>query len=240
MKWYDAHIHIGEDVDGVSASLADVEDLFERNVIDKAVVFCFDEKKGLDHGNERIRKTVEAHDHLVGLFRVDPAIHDPDDLRGLDAFAGYKFHPRAQDFSMQHVYEHLDVAAEEDKPCLFHTGGWSKRAHPEEILEAAEIHRDTDIIMAHTTKGYYFQAPDEFRDTIQELDNVYIDVSLHITPLGIKTLVDDLGADRVLFASDFPYGHPRPLQMDVKLSGISDAAMERVTWKNTDGLFFSQ
>lgn len=243
MQWYDVHVHIGRDEGGVSASRDEVAALFDDGWIDKAVVFCMDEVEGIEHGNRRIREIVEDDDRLAGLFRVDPAIHAPDDLETAadEGFAGFKLHPRSQDFGLQRVHDHLRVAGDRGLPVLVHTGvgdSIRRRAHPEEVLEAAELHRGTDIIMAHNTKGYYFHAPERFRNTMKTLDNVYIDSSLHCTPLSVETLVDDLGADRVLFASDYPYGHPVPMQKNVEFADIDDAAAEQVAWRNTDRLFF--
>ncbi len=246
MQWIDAHVHVGEDTDGISATELDVDNLFADGYIDKAVVFCFDEVNGIDYGNKRTRELVSDDDRMAGLFRVDPHEHDEDDLKRAvqNGFTGFKMHPRSQDFSMQHAYEHMRVIGELDVPVLIHTGvgddpSGFNRAHPEEILETAEIHRNTDVILAHNTKGYYFHAPVAFRERLKALDNVYIDISLHCTPLSVETLVDDLGAETALFASDFPYGHPVPMQKNVEYADITNEAAERVAWKNADDLFFS-
>jgi predicted TIM-barrel fold metal-dependent hydrolase len=245
MEWIDAHVHIGEDVDGIVSSYEDVEYLFAEDWIDKAVVFALHEEQGIDHGNRHIRDLVRDDDRLAGLFRVDPAEHILDDLAAAgedDGFAGFKMHPRAQHFAMHEVHEMLDLIGDLDVPVLVHTGvgdtGGFNRAHPEAVLDAAATHQDTDIILAHTTKGYYYHAPESFRNTFNELDNAYLDISLHCTPLGIETLADDLGADRILFASDFPYGHPVPMQKNVEYATIPDHAAERIAWKNAERLFF--
>lgn len=266
MQWIDVHVHVGEDAGGVSATENDVFQLFEDGHLDGAVVFCFNEVGGIDRGNQRIRELVSGDDRMAGLFRVDPAVHDEDDLKravnegvvrshrspndvqtgSFGGFCGFKLHPRSQDFSMQHAYEHMQVIGELDVPALIHTGvgddpstGFT-RAHPEEILEAAEIHRHTDVILAHNTKGYYFHAPDDFKQRLRSLENVYIDISLHCTPLGVETLVDELGAKKLLFASDFPYGHPVPMQKNIAYADIAEEAAEHIAWRNTEELFFSR
>lgn len=244
MQWIDAHVHIGNDSGGIDASREEVEQLLADGYLDHAIVFCMDEVDGLQHGNDRIHKITVDHDDLTALFRIDPELHDPDTL--VDAvdrgFAGFKMHPRAQDFGMQQVYEHLELIGDLDVPVIVHTGvgdtSGFNRAHPEAVLDAAEVHQDTDVILAHTTKGYYFHAPDDFLNTFRDLDNAYLDISLHCTPLAIETLSDDLGADRILFASDYPYGHPRPMQENVRQATIPDQAAERIAWKNAERLFF--
>lgn len=244
MKWIDAHVHIGNDTSGVSATLDEVTQLFDDDYLDQAVVFCFNEQDGIAHGNHRIADVVADDDRLVGLFRVDPEIHRPEDLEAAaeNGFAGFKMHPRSQDFGMQQVYEHLETVGDLGKPVLIHTGvgddQGTRRAHPEEIAEAAAIHTDTDIILAHNTKGYYFHAPDSFVNTLKRLDNIYIDISLHCTPLGVETMVNELGAEKLLFASDYPYGHPVPMQKNIEFANISDDEAEMIASRNADQLFF--
>lgn len=242
MKWIDAHTHIGNDVGDIDGRYDDIAAWLDDGTLDKAVVFCMNEVEGIQQGNKNIRKTVQDDDRLAGLFRVDPAIHDPADLREADAFAGFKMHPRAQDFGMQRVYEHMEAIGETGKPVLIHTGIGDDpglgRAHPEEIMDAAEIHSETDIIFAHNTKGYYFHAPDTFIESFQTLDNVYIETSLHCTPLSIETLTDDLGKDKVLFGSDYPYGHPVPMQKNIECADVSEDVAGAVAWKNAERLFF--
>ncbi len=237
MQFIDSHVHIGVDRDGISASKSDVEQLIDRGWIDKAVVFCLDEVDGIKTGNANIQQAVQNDDRFAGLFRVDPRIHTPDDLRKTD-LAGFKMHPRSQDFSMQTVYQHLDVIGELDKPVLIHTGGWSKRAHPEEIIEAAENHPNTTFIAAHNTKGYYYQTSEEWRQRFIDADNLHMETSLNCTPKGIETLVAEIGAERVVYGTDFPYGHPVPMNKNIEYADIPDEAKEKITWQNAERLFF--
>lgn len=239
MRFIDSHVHIGVDREGISASKQDVEQLIDSGWIEKAVVFCLDEVDGIQTGNRQIMESVEGDDRFAGLFRIDPSIHEPDDLRETD-LAGFKMHPRSQDFSMQTVYQHLETIGELGKPVLIHTGGWSKRAHPEEIIEAAENHPDTTIIAAHNTKGYYYQTTDAWRQRFIDADNLYMETSLNCTPSGIELLVDQLGADRVVYGTDFPYGHPVPMNKNVEYADIPDEAKEKLAWRNADRLFFQQ
>ncbi|MFB6077332.1 MAG: amidohydrolase family protein [Candidatus Nanohaloarchaea archaeon] len=238
MEWTDAHVHIGDDAGGASGDLDEIDAFMVDGTIDRAVVFCMDERDGIPAGNDRVRETVAGRDDLAGLFRIDPSVHDPADLRDREAFAGYKMHPRAQDFGMQEVYRHLEAIADEGKPVIIHTGvGDGSRMHPEDILETASVHRDVDIVLAHNAKGYVFHA-DGFREALGDLDNAYMDISLHCTPFGVEMLVDDLGADHVLFASDYPYGHPAPMRQNVELADITEDEREMVAGGTADRLFF--
>ncbi|MDY6776823.1 MAG: amidohydrolase family protein [Candidatus Nanohaloarchaea archaeon] len=238
MRWIDAHLHIGEDEGGEKMDREELLGTMDEYDLDRGVVFAFNEVDGIDEGNRKIREAVSGEERLEGLFRVDPDLHGPRDLKQADWASGFKFHPRSQDFGMQEVYEHLQAAGEVDRPALVHTGGWSKRGHPDEVVESAEVHTGTDFVLAHNLKGYYFHAPDEFREKLQGLDNAYLDISLMTTPGGLATLAEDLGADRILFASDYPYGHPLPMKENVRLAPIGEEERERIAWRNAERLFF--
>ncbi len=237
MEWIDAHTHIGEDRGGVSASIEDLEELLD-DYIDRAVVFCMDEVDGIPAGNSRIRELVADDNRLAGLFRLDPAVHDPGDVADADWAGGIKLHPRSQDFTLDQIGPYFDVIDARDLPVLVHTGlEEGEGSHPSSVLDAAERHDGVTFVAAHTTKGYYFQS-ESFRERIRGLDNVAIEISLHCTPLGVEVLVDDLGADRVLFGSDAPYGHPLPMQKNVELADITDREAGLVAGGNAERLFF--
>ncbi|MDY6765891.1 MAG: amidohydrolase family protein [Candidatus Nanohaloarchaea archaeon] len=238
MKYIDAHVHVGYDKDGVSTSIRDVEELIAEGLIDGAVVFAFNEKDGIEQGNERIAGVAAEHENIAGLFRVDPAIHDPGDLRGLDGFHGFKMHPHSQDFRMREVYDYLQVIGDTEKPVLIHSGEWIERGHPEGVIDAAEDNPGTDIVAAHNLKGYYYSAPDEYVDKVQRLDNLHIEVSTMCTPMMLEVLVQDLGADRILYGTDYPYGHPLPMNKNFELADIPPEKKEKAAWKNAERLFF--
>ncbi|MDY6761772.1 MAG: amidohydrolase family protein [Candidatus Nanohaloarchaea archaeon] len=237
MQWIDAHTHVGDDRGGIAATVEDLEELLDT-YISGAVVFCMDEVDGIPAGNRRIQEIVADDDRLAGLFRLDPAEHDPADIVDAGWASGVKLHPRSQDFTLEGVDRYLAVAEEHGLPVLVHTGlEEGEGSHPSSVLDAAERRPDLRFVAAHTTKGYYFQSS-AFQERMQQRDNVSIEISLHCTPLGVEVLVDDLGADRVLFGSDAPYGHPLPVQKNVELADIPDEAGAKVAGKNAERLFF--
>ncbi len=238
MEWIDAHLHIGEDRSGVTNSLAETRELFEEGHIDRAVVFCLDEADGIPAGNQRIREIIEGDDRLQGLFRLDPDIHQPDDLKGQDDFAGFKLHPRSQDFRLDEIPEYLDAIEETGKPVLIHTGIWREFTHPRIVANAMAERDGSPVVLAHSLIGYYFHAPEPWREKMQGLDHIHIDLSLYSTALKNEVLLEELGADRLLFASDFPYDHPATRKKVVEMTDASDEEIEKMAGGNAERLFF--
>lgn len=237
MEWIDAHVHIGDDDDGISARKRDLEEFLDDGTLDGAVVFAFNEREGIPGGNERVLDAAGDDDRLAPLFRVDPAVHDPADLADAGEFAGFKLHPRSQDFELEAVGAHMDAMAATGRPVLIHTGIWRDHTHPRRVVEAvADV--DTDVVLAHNLIGYYYNAPGEFRERLQGLEHVHVDLSIHCTPLGVEVLVRDLGPDRLLFASDYPYGHPAPMRENVELADVDGDAKEAIAGGTARRLFF--
>ncbi|MBS1263659.1 MAG: hypothetical protein MAG715_00844 [Methanonatronarchaeales archaeon] len=154
MEWIDAHVHIGHDRKFLSSSPEEVTGFLDSGVLDRVVAFAMDEVDGIPAGNDRVRRVVERDDRVAALFRVDPAVHDPEDLLDTGEFAGFKIHPSAQGFSLDEFGAYLEAAGETGKPVLSHTGEWGEEPHPESLLDTALEFPGVDLVFAH---GLYAQ-----------------------------------------------------------------------------------
>lgn len=236
MKWIDSHVHIGADKDGKKNDLLDVKELFKKNWIDKAVIFCFNEKNGIKEGNKKIKKIIEKNKNIIGLYRLDPKKHTSKDLLGLENFKGFKLHPHSQKFKLRNITNYLEILEEIGKPVLIHVGHWGENPHPKEVVEAAS-QLNLPIIFAHSIRGYYFKAEQSIRKKFKNNENIYIDLSFQASHSAIEVLSAELGADRLLFASDYPYGHPLPVKKSIKLADISKKDKKKISHKNAEKLF---
>lgn len=66
---------------------------------------------------------------------------------------------------------------------------------------------------------------DEIRRRLAGLDNVWVDTSFH-SPESIRTLMETFGPERVLYASDWPWGHRNPGIRSVRVACRGDAKLE--------------
>lgn len=238
LNWIDSHVHLGSDRDGKEVSLSEIKSLFNHEQLDKAVVFCFDEKKGIGKGNGRILEIIEDNEKIAGLFRINPKKHSLEDLRNTEKFSGFKLHPHAQDFELKNISRYLDVLEKIGKPVLFHVGHWGEKPHPEDLMKVAENYSNLKLIFAHSLRGYYFKATKEFNEMLKGNDNIYLDLSFQASPSAVETLIDNLGSERLLFASDYPYGHPAPVKKSVELADISKEEIGDIAYRNAQKLFF--
>src|SRR5690242_6301657 len=101
---FDAHTHLGTDIDGMVGRYEELEAMLDRYGISRCFIFCLDEPDrhpGFRAGNDRTMAFAErSQGRMLPFVRLDLA-EDPigEATRVLDLGArGIKLHPRAQKF----------------------------------------------------------------------------------------------------------------------------------------------
>jgi predicted TIM-barrel fold metal-dependent hydrolase len=129
-----------------------------------------------------------------------------------DFIHGVKLHPSVDRIRVTDpvVAPYLDFAASEGLPVMIHCGRWEEMASYRLALEAARTHPNCAFILSHMGGD----TPDLEMGTIDAIVNGGLG-NVHLGTEGVReywavqTAVEVLGADRVIFGSDFPLGHPR-------------------------------
>ncbi len=127
---YDAHTHLGNDIDGMVANYDELIGLLDRYGFSQANVFCMDEhdrEPAFTVANDRTLAYAEkAAGRLVPYVRLDLTTRPLEEARRcLDLGAqGIKLHPRAQAFSLddERLAPIFELATERDVPILIHGG----------------------------------------------------------------------------------------------------------------------
>ncbi len=203
---------------------APVEELIEQMdlaSVDVAVVLAVatqSNRKATAQYNDFIAHTVEEFpDRLVGFGSVHPA----DGKKALEelervvdlGLKGIKLHPL-----FQHVHcdspemnQIAESAAQLDIPLFIHSYFPYMTEEAEHLYNLITAHPGTQFILAHTGGHTFldFYAYVEMRSKGQ--DNVYFEISslsvmFRKSPYTehIKWLVEQMGADRVIFGSNYP------------------------------------
>jgi predicted TIM-barrel fold metal-dependent hydrolase len=206
----DAHTHLGLDEDGRSLTLEQLLAQLDAAGARRACVFPLhdpDRHPAYSVPNDRVLASArEADGRLVPFCRLDPA-EEPlaESERCLVAGArGIKLHPRAQDFAFDS--EELDavfaLAEDAQVPILIHAG----RGLPplaEGLVDLALRHPRAVLILAHGAicdQGI-------LTSRLAEHPRVLYDISCFF-PLDVIELFARVPAERIVFASDPPYGQP--------------------------------
>jgi predicted TIM-barrel fold metal-dependent hydrolase len=206
----DAHTHLGLDEDGRSLTLQQLLSQLDAADARRACVFpLHDPERHPSYRlpNDRVLGWAgESEGRLVPFCRLDPAEDPLDEAeRCLNAGArGIKLHPRAQEFvfdgpEMDGVFA---LAQEASVPILIHAG----RGLPplaDGLADVALRYPGAVLILAHGAicdQGI-------LTTRLAEHPGVLYDISCFF-PLDVIELFSRVPAERIVFASDPPYGMP--------------------------------
>ncbi len=111
-----------------------------------------------------------------------------------------------------------------------------RHARPKFVAEAARKHPDITFIIAHMGAYSAIMPGIFFREALQayEVDNVWMDTSA-VDPLFIERAVDEVGYDKIVFGSDFPYLVGFTIEdsiQDVLKLSISETAKQAILYDN--------
>jgi hypothetical protein len=234
----DAHTHLGLDEDGRSLTLEQLLGQLDLAGARRACVFPLhdpERKPAYSVPNDRVLGWAgESEGRLVPFCRLDPA-EEPlaEAERSLAAGAkGIKLHPRAQGFvfdggAMDEVFK---LAEDAKVPVLIHAG----RGLPplaDGLADLALRHPGAALILAHGAicdQGI-------LSTRLADHPAVLYDMSCFF-PLDVIELFARVPAERIVFASDPPYGLPATtlyLALRVALQAGLDEATTRLVLGGT-------
>lgn len=206
----DAHTHLGLDEDGRSLTLAQLLEQLDAAGASRACVFPLhdpERRPSYRIPNDRVLEWAgESDGRLTPFCRLDPFENPAAEAeRCLAAGArGIKLHPRAQDFDFesQQMGSIFAIAESAKVPILIHAGrGMPPLAHG--LVELALRHPGVVLILAHGAicdQGI-------LTSRLAEHPGVLYDISCFF-PIDVIELFARAPAERIVFASDPPYGMP--------------------------------
>jgi uncharacterized protein len=228
---FDAHTHLGTDIDGMVGIYDDLERGMEKYGISRCFVFCLDEPDrhpGFRAGNDRTLAYAErSGGKLIPFVRLDLA-EDPigEATRCLDRGArGIKLHPRAQKFLLndERLAPVFALAAERKVPILIH-GGRGLPPIADDLARSVERYPDAQLIVAHA--GIIDLAA--LADRLGGKAGVFFDTSVW-SPLDLLALYRNVGPEQVVYASDYPYGQqPASLLIALRTARLAQLDEDQV------------
>jgi predicted TIM-barrel fold metal-dependent hydrolase len=206
----DAHTHLGLDEDGRSLTLEQLLGQLDAADARRACVFPLhdpERRPGYSLPNDRVLGWAsESEGRLVPFCRLDPSegpLAECERSLGNGA-KGIKLHPRAQDFTFDTgaLDDVFKLAEEARVPVLIHAG----RGLPplaDGLADLALRHPGAALILAHGAicdQGI-------LSTRLADHPAVLYDISCFF-PLDVIELFARVPAERIVFASDPPYGLP--------------------------------
>jgi hypothetical protein len=221
----DAHTHLGRDEDGQALDPAGLlESLDEIAPTARACTFPLhdpERQPAYRVPNDRVLDWAEqSGGRLYPYCRLDPAQEPVAEAERCLARGarGIKLHPRAQAFGFEDsAADSIWKVAEAAKvPILIHAGRGMPRMDP--LAELALRYPNVVLVLAHA--GIADQGM--FASTLREHPNIVYDTST-FSVLDQIALLARVPAERIVFASDIPYGRPLgALHTALRLARLAD------------------
>ncbi len=231
---FDAHVHVGRDIDGFVAPLDDLLATMRHYGVSRAFAFCLDEPDrhpAFRAANDRTLAAAErSAGRLIPFVRLDLAEQPVEEaVRSLDRGArGIKLHPRAQRFLLndERLAPIFELAADRRVPILIH-GGRGLPPIAEELRRLMDAYPEAQLIIAH---GGIADLAD-LSDAFAQRRGVFFDTSVW-NPIDLLDVFQRFSPEQGLYASDYPYGQqPTSLLIAVRVAraaGLSDAQLRDV------------
>jgi uncharacterized protein len=226
---FDAHTHLGTDIDGMIGDREELLAIQHRFGIERSFVFCLDEpdrQPAFSAANQRTLAHAEAAGGaLIPFVRLDLGESPVEEAaRCLDAGAkGIKLHPRAQRFlpddnRLEPVFA---LAAERGAPILIH-GGRGLPPIADSLGRLLDRHQPPALIIAHA--GIVDLAA--MARNFSGRPGVFFDTSVW-SPFDLLDLYRQIPPEQIVYASDYPYGRqPNSLLLSLRTAraaGFDDA-----------------
>lgn len=242
MKIIDAHIHLGEwdnpGFFGRSLSLADLIRSYKEWGISGGLVMPTDQANNC----ETLRQFRDTEIEFKVLPWIKPGDEQVVDFcrENVKEIAGLKFHPSLDKTRItEDSYKMaIEFALDNDLPIAVHCGRWEEIAGSRFPLEIAKRYPKLTVVLSHMggdTPGLALKTIETVK--AERLDNVYLDTAGFREFWVIERGIKEIGAQRFLFASDFPLGHPMGAISTIKHLEIERKEKKMILGENTEKLF---
>jgi predicted TIM-barrel fold metal-dependent hydrolase len=228
---FDAHLHLGHDIDGMVGDYDQLEKLMDAYGISRAFMFCLDEpdrEPSFTAANDRTLAFAErSGGRLIPFVRLDLNESPIEEAkRALDLGArGIKLHPRAQKFTAtdERLAPVFELAAERRVPILIH-GGRGLPPIAEGLRALVDRYPGATLIIAHC--GIADLA--ELARFMAGRKGVLFDTSTW-SPIDLLDFYRLIPPEQVVYASDYPYGQqPSSLLIALKTARVAGYSDDQV------------
>ena len=235
---FDAHVHLGNDIDGMVGEYEDLARVMDRYGISRCFMFCMDEPDrhpAFKAPNDRtLAFAARSQGRMIPFVRLDlgerPIVEAE---RCLDAGArGIKLHPRAQRFLLndERLAPVFALAAERRVPILIH-GGRGLPPIADHLARLVDRYPEAQLIIAHAGIADLSELAGHFGGKA----GVFFDTSVW-SPIDLLSLFHLVAPEQVVYASDFPYGQqPSSLLIALRtavLAGFSEDDVRGMLYGN--------
>lgn len=233
----DVHTHTGGRK--FKCSLDDIAMSMKNYGIDKSVVFPMKQPGTNAVVNESLKNVRSNNRRFIYFLRFSPQTLKLTRLKKISGrFSGFKLHPRIENFDplnpkFKTTFQFLEKLG---KPVIIHSRKEnSPYSDPDRIIKIAKMYPNINFIF-----GHFANDSEEFFKRVLERENIFVETSMVSSPKIIEMRVKQIGADRIVFGSDFPYSDQEIELLKIKKAKIKNGDKEKILYKNILGLLESE
>jgi uncharacterized protein len=224
---FDAHVHLGNDIDGFSGQYEELERIMDTYGVSRAFMFCMDEpdrEPAFRAPNDRtLDFAARSEGRLIPFVRLDMNESPIEEAtRCLDLGArGIKLHPRAQRFMLndERLAPVFALAAERRVPILIH-GGRGLPPIADDLSRLVDQYPEAQLIIAHAGIADL----GGLAGHLAGRRGVFFDTSVW-SPVDLLDFFHHVPPEQILYASDYPYGR-QPQSMLIALRTAMTAGLD--------------
>ncbi len=237
MRIIDGHIHAGRwspnAFCGRGVEFEEIDKCLEECGLDGGVLTSTDLRE-----NDKVLEFINRTTKRYWFFPwVNPA--STDDLsylrQRLSRIHGMKLHPSCDKIRVndKRVVPYIEFARDQNLPVMIHCGRWQEMSSYKYAIEVAARYPECTFILSHMGGD----TPELEMATIEavksaNLKNVFLGIEGVREYWAVEEAISQLGADRVIFGSDFPLGHPKMYLALVEVLRISDGERSKILGEN--------
>lgn len=227
----DFHVHMGKSSKGDSYTVDDLLASMDKFGIERSGLSILN---GVETGplNDRVMEAVRLHpDRITGFAYINPrdphAIDEVNRCLSVEGMRGVKFH------SWKHGYFPdnnsaldgiIDAIEPYGVPILTHTGT-PPLSLPQQWAMVAERHPNVKFVFAHIG---YLDYGYGCVECAKKLPNVYVDTAGQVEIQVMQKALEDLGPDRIIWATDWPYKYPGSELVKFEPYDLSEGDREKI------------
>ncbi len=246
LMFFDANAQIGTPMNGAleyASSTAALLQEMDRNGVDKALIRDVNlTAAGANYANDAVAKRLadDPGERLVGVWSfLPPCTHElPEGKAFFDGMKKNRIKALILD-PLGHKWiadrltigKIMDEAAERKIPVQIgiHTfGSWDAV-----YAFLKEFPKNRYICL---TNGLYWGTDRYFRPLLENYEGFHLEISTYWVPEGVADLVNEYGAERILYGSGYPGFMFGSMMLSLKNSEISDEAKRLIAGKNLEKL----
>ncbi|MCX6164565.1 MAG: amidohydrolase family protein [Ignavibacteriae bacterium] len=233
MKIIDGHIHIGKWSSiffNYETTVEQAIEVMKTSGIDSAVCLPADATSNSELFND-INNQKDFKFYFAAWINPDDRDLDKYLEKNINGVSIFKFHPSIQrrKITDDTYKKYIELALENNKPIVVHCGRWKEVASYEYPLELSKKYPKLKIILAHLggdQPGLYLDCAKEVKNLNSK--NIYLGTESIREFYFVNQVVKTVGADKVIFGSDYNLGLPKMYIPIIESLDISDSEKELI------------